>query len=38
MEQYEYKILSGVAAMTKTGRSIDWSATEQQLNGLIAGG
>jgi hypothetical protein len=38
MPQHEYKIFSGVAKVTKAGKSIDWSTVEQQLNGLIAEG
>jgi hypothetical protein len=34
--QYEYKIFSGVAKMTKAGRSIDWSAVERAVNELVA--
>ena len=36
--QYEYKIFSGAAQMTKVGRSIDWSVVEKGVNELIAGG
>jgi hypothetical protein len=35
---YEYKIFSGVEKFRKAGGSIDWSAVEQQLNGLVADG
>ena len=35
--QYEYKIFSGVAKMTKAGRSIDWSAVEGAVNELTSG-
>jgi hypothetical protein len=38
MPQYEYKIFSGVPKFRKAGQSIDWSAVEQQLNGLVADG
>jgi hypothetical protein len=38
MPQHEYKIFSGLAKTTKMGRSIDWSAVEQQLHGMLAEG
>jgi hypothetical protein len=38
MSQYEYKILSGVPKMTRAGQSIDWSATDKQVNDLVAAG
>jgi hypothetical protein len=38
MNKCEYKIFSGVAKMTKGGRSIDWSTTERSVNELIAAG
>jgi hypothetical protein len=38
MSQSEYRIFSGAARIRKAGQSIDWSAVEQQVNGLIADG
>ena len=38
MNKYEYKIFSGVAKMTKAGRSIDWSGVERAVNELVAEG
>ena len=36
--EYEFKIFSGAAKMTKAGRSIDWSVAEKTVNELIAAG
>jgi len=38
MPRYDYKIFSGMAKTTKMAHSIDWSAVEQHLDGLIAQG
>jgi len=38
MNKYQYKIFSGIAKMSKAGRSIDWSAAEKAVNELVAEG
>ena len=36
--RFEYKILSKMSKTTRGGQSIDWSATEESINELVAAG